>query len=109
MFQVASSIFINRTNTSNQFVEHETLQVTILSQLTEYSHPNIVNFFGDYESQDGDDRYICMMALVLSLAHGPPLTYILKQKGLLGLPIAQKISSQLVNTVAFLHGRSYSS
>jgi serine/threonine protein kinase len=109
MFQVASSIFINITNTSNQFVEHETLQVTILSQLTEYSHPNIVKLFGDYEPQDGDDCYICMRALVLSLARGPPLTFILKQKGSLGLPIAQKISSQLVNTVAFLHGLSYSS
>jgi serine/threonine protein kinase len=78
-------------------------------KLTEYSHPNIVKLFGDYEPQDGNNRYICMRALVLSLARGPPLTYILKHKGSLGLPIAQKISSQLVNTVAFLHGRSYSS
>jgi serine/threonine protein kinase len=79
-------------------------EIAILSELMKYSHPNIVKIFGSYAPQDGDDPYSCMRCLVLALARGPPLNYILKQRGALGLMMAQKIASQLVNTVAFLHG-----
>jgi serine/threonine protein kinase len=101
MYQMTSSMI--RNTSIHYFFKHRTFQVAILSELMEHSHPNIVKIFGDFEPQDGVDCYTCMRALVLSLARGPPLAYILK-KGSLGLPIAQKISSQLVNTVAFLHG-----
>lgn len=74
-------------------------EISILSELTKYSHPNIVKLFHNYCYEPA-----CMRCLILSLARGPPLNYILKKKGALGLPIAQKIASQLVNTVAFLHG-----
>ena len=79
-------------------------EITILSELTRYSHPNIVKLLDNYAPQDGDDLHICMRCLVLSLARGPPLSHILKQRGALGFSIAQTISSQLVNAIAFLHG-----
>lgn len=74
-------------------------EITILSELMNHSHPNIVKLLGSHKKEPA-----CMRCLILSLARGPPLNYILKKRGALGLPIAQKIASQLVNTTAFLHG-----
>jgi serine/threonine protein kinase len=79
-------------------------EISILSELTKkYSHPNIVQLLEEYGPQAGDDPNT-LRCLVLSLAHGPTLNYIMQKRGALSMMMAQTISSQLINTVAFLHG-----
>lgn len=76
---------------------------SILSELTEYSHPNIVKLFGCYEPSSGESAKTC---LVISLARGPTLRYILEKGGALSLNMGKTISRQLLSAVAFLHGHA---
>jgi len=78
-------------------------EATILSELMKYSHPNIIKLFGRYEPRDGECARPC---LVLSLARGPTLSYILKKGGALSLMMAKTVSRQLIHAVAFLHGHA---
>ena len=51
--------------------------------------------------EDGKDHFI-----VLSLARGPTLQYVLNKEGGLGLVIAQCIAKQLISAISFLHGHA---
>mmetsp|Transcript_11379 Transcript_11379/g.24272 ORF Transcript_11379/g.24272 Transcript_11379/m.24272 type:complete len:450 (-) Transcript_11379:269-1618(-) len=76
-------------------------EIEILSELTEkYTHPNIVRLLEYFKAEDGANFTI------LSLARGPTLNFILTTRGALGLVIAQSISQQLINAIAFLHGHA---
>merc|ERR1712194_574348 len=44
--------------------------------------------------------------VVLSLARGPTLNFILKTGGAVGLVVSQSISRQLIDAIAFLHGHA---
>jgi serine/threonine protein kinase len=78
-------------------------EASILSDLMTYSHPNIIKLFGRYEPGPDECARTC---LVLSLARGPTLNYILEKGGALGLIMAKAISRQLIRAVAFLHGHA---
>lgn len=79
-------------------------EATILRELTGHSHPNIVKLLGCYEPcEDSGNQRTC---LVLSLARGPTLNYILEKGGALSFHMAKKISRQLLSAVAFLHGHA---
>jgi serine/threonine protein kinase len=86
-------------------------EIAILSELSlNYPHPNIVRLLQSFNN-DNDDGVVgskiggsCCM--VLSLAHGPTLNYIVHNYGALGFVIAQSISRQLIGAVAFLHGHA---
>lgn len=86
-------------------------EIAILSELSlNYPHPNIVRLLQSFDN-DNDDGVVgskiggsCCM--VLSLAHGPTLNYIVHNYGALGFVIAQSISRQLIGAVAFLHGHA---
>ena len=86
-------------------------EIAILSELSlNYPHPNIVRLLQSFNN-DNDDGVVgskiggsCCM--VLSLAHGPTLNYIIHNYGALGFVIAQSISRQLIGAVAFLHGHA---
>ncbi len=83
---------------------YATREISILSELTaNYPHPNIVRLLHDLKSKGGTGAKYCE---VLSLARGPTLNYILSKFGGLGLVIAQSISCQLIDAVAFLHGHA---
>lgn len=76
-------------------------EIEILSELTKkYTHPNIVRLLQYFKAEDGANFTI------LSLARGPTLNFILTTRGALGLVIAQSISQQLINAIAFLHGHA---
>ena len=78
-------------------------EIAILSELTtKYTHPNIVRLLQDFKAQ-GCSGVNCV---VLSLARGPTLNFILNKNGALGLVVAQSISRQLIDVVAFLHGHA---
>ena len=97
--------------------EYAQREVAILSELSKYSHPNIVRLLHDF-NPNGDDKVNTIKkkngdvrpvlnkhrCIVLSLARGPTLHFILRKGGALGLIIAQSISQQLISAVAFLHG-----
>ncbi|KAL3790144.1 hypothetical protein HJC23_009581 [Cyclotella cryptica] len=85
---------------SDGYAERE---ATILSELMKYSHPNIIKLFGRFEPRNDECARPC---LVLSLACGPTLSYILKKGGALSLLMAKTISRQLIHAVAFLHGHA---
>eukprot|EP00985_Skeletonema_marinoi_P016060 scaffold8531_cov100-Skeletonema_marinoi.AAC.1 len=55
----------------------------------------------DFPGEDGKDHFI-----VLSLARGPTLQYVLNKEGGLGLVIAQCIAKQLISAISFLHGHA---
>lgn len=80
-------------------------EIAILSELTaEHPHPNVVRLLRDFKPDpDYSEDVNCV---VLSLARGPTLTFILNKGGALGLVVAQSISRQLIDTVAFLHGHA---
>lgn len=76
-------------------------EVDILSELNKFEHPNIVRLL-----QDNRVEGCAASCVVLSLARGPTLNFILTKHGALGLIVAQSISRQLVEAVAFLHGHA---
>ena len=76
---------------------------SILSELTEYSHPNIVKLLGCYYPSAGESAKTC---LVISLARGPTLKHILEKGGALSLNMGKTVSRQLLSAVAFLHGHA---
>ena len=73
-------------------------EVAILSTLT--PHPNIVRLIDDFQDKDGHHT------IVMSLHRGPTLKHILEKGGALGLKIAQCISKQLIDAIAYLHGHA---
>ncbi|KAL7533153.1 hypothetical protein ACHAWF_004361 [Thalassiosira exigua] len=79
-------------------------EVAILSELsTKYAHPNIVRLLHDFtEAASGSSGH----CVVLSLARGPTLHFLLTKFGALGLVVAQSVSRQLIDAVAFLHGHA---
>jgi len=77
-------------------------EVTILSELSKTPHPNIVRLLDDFKSEEDGGHHI----VVMSLHRGPTLKYILEKGGALGLKIAQCISKQLIDAVAYLHGHA---
>eukprot|EP01082_Thalassiosira_pseudonana_P002531 g2103.t1 g2103 contig11:721472-722983(+) len=93
--------------------EYAQREVAILSELSQYHHPNIIRLIGHYTPDDGDTHDASARAIsqqthcvVLSLARGPTLAYILEKEGALGLIMAQTVSRQLIGAVAFLHGHA---
>jgi len=83
-------------------------EVQILSEL---DHPRIVRlidvFYDDDKKGGGDSSSDPVpRCIALSLARGPTLELMLKKGGALGLPMAREITIQLVDTIAFLHGRA---
>ncbi len=85
-------------------------EIAILSELSSvYHHPNLVHLIHSFKDESGRANGISDLGihyLVLSLARGPTLNYILTKFGALGLIIAQRIAQQLVCAVAFLHGHA---
>ena len=85
-------------------------EIAILSELTtKYTHPNIVRLLRDFKTQGGASKsWSCpgVSCIVLSLSRGPTLNFILNKNGALGLVVAQSISRQLIDAVAFLHGHA---
>ena len=77
-------------------------EIAILSELSKkYQHPHIIRIIEHFPAKDGSAN-----ATVLSLARGPTLQYILNKGGAISLVIAQSISQQLIDAVAFLHGHA---
>lgn len=76
-------------------------EVQILHALSEKQHPNIMRLIQDFSCDDGTDHFI-----VLSLARGPTLQYVLNKDGGFGFKIAQCISKQLISAISFLHGHA---
>mmetsp|Transcript_4116 Transcript_4116/g.8905 ORF Transcript_4116/g.8905 Transcript_4116/m.8905 type:complete len:498 (-) Transcript_4116:140-1633(-) len=106
----------NNNESNNQYVaikvvgdsEYAQREVAILSELSARSpHPNIMRFIHDSrpdsKSSHQTEQHHCV---VLSLARGPTLHHILQKNGALGLVMAQSISRQLIDAVAFLHGHA---
>lgn len=85
-------------------------EIAILSELSlKYPHPNIVRILGNYDDNGGggvSNIGASCSCIILSLAHGPTLNYIIHNYGALGFIIAQSISCQLIGAVAFLHGHA---
>lgn len=77
-------------------------EVAILSELSQAPHPNIVRLLHDFKGEEDCGHHI----VVMSLHRGPTLKYILEKGGALGLKIAQCISKQLIDAVAYLHGHA---
>ena len=76
-------------------------EIAILSELSsKYKHPNILQLIHNCKSDNG------INCAVLSLARGPTLNHIITNNGALGMVIAQSISRQLIDAVAFLHGHA---
>ena len=76
-------------------------EISILSELSsKYKHPNILQLIHNCKSENG------INCAVLSLARGPTLNHIITNNGALGMVIAQSISRQLIDAVAFLHGHA---
>ena len=76
-------------------------EIAILSELsTDYPHPNIIRWICNCRTDTG------INCIVLSLARGPPLNAIISKNGALGLVIAQTISRQLIDAIAYLHGHA---
>ena len=86
-------------------------ELAILSELsTTYPHPNVLRLLRSFKA-DGDGARkrassSGVHCLVLSLARGPTLNFILKTGGAVGLVVSQSISRQLIDAVAFLHGHA---
>jgi serine/threonine protein kinase len=76
-------------------------EVEILHALSHIQHPNIIRLLQDFPGEYGKDHFI-----VLSLARGPTLQYVLNKEGGLGLVIAQCIAKQLISAISFLHGHA---
>jgi serine/threonine protein kinase len=88
--------------------EYAEREIEILSELTsKHPHPNVVSLIRDLKAENGgvskDSRSLSVRFIVLSLARGPTLNFILGEFGALGIVVAQSISRQLVDVVAFLH------
>jgi serine/threonine protein kinase len=83
-------------------------EIAVLSELTsKYHHPNLIRLLHQFQTEGTKgDNNLSIHYLVLSLARGPTLNYILTSFGALGLIIAQSISRQLICAVAFLHGHA---
>ena len=78
-------------------------ELAILSELSSKSaHPNIVRIVQGLTATGVSGSY----CVVFSLARGPTLHYIVNKSGALGLVVAQSISSQLIDAVAYLHGHA---
>ena len=75
-------------------------EVAILSELSQTPHPNIVHLMNEFKGEEVGGHHI----LVMSLHRGPTLKYIIEQGGALGLKVAQSISKQLIDAIAYLHG-----
>jgi len=88
----------------NAYAERE---IAILSELTsKHPHPNVVRLLRDIKADDGvskDGSSMGIRFMVLSLARGPTLNFILNEFGALGMVVAKSISRQLIGAVAFLH------
>ena len=81
-------------------------EIAVLSELSsKYHHPNLIRLLHESKTKGGGGG-LGIHYLVLSLARGPTLNYILTKFGALGLIIAQSISQQLICAVAFLHGHA---
>ncbi|KAK1737483.1 serine/threonine-protein kinase [Skeletonema marinoi] len=83
---------------NNNYAQRE---VEILHALSHIQHPNIMRLLQDFPGEDGKDHFI-----VLSLARGPTLQYVLNKEGGLGFVIAQCIAKQLISAISFLHGHA---
>jgi serine/threonine protein kinase len=78
-------------------------EVAILSELSQTPHPNIVTLIDDFKDDNDDGG---QHLVVMSLHRGPTLHYILDKGGSLGFKIAQSISKQLIDAIAYLHGHA---
>mmetsp|Transcript_11194 Transcript_11194/g.16500 ORF Transcript_11194/g.16500 Transcript_11194/m.16500 type:complete len:423 (+) Transcript_11194:98-1366(+) len=77
-------------------------EVAILSELSQTPHPNIVRLLNDFKGEEDGGHHI----VVMSLHRGPTLKHIIEKGGALGLKIAQTVSRQLTDAVAYLHGHA---
>jgi serine/threonine protein kinase len=73
-------------------------EVAILSELSQTPHPNIVRLLNDFKGEEDGGHHI----VVMSLHRGPTLKHIIEKGGALGLKIAQTVSRQLTDAVAYL-------
>jgi serine/threonine protein kinase len=93
---------------------HAEREISILSELSDMSHPhpNIVRLLrSSFDEKDEfmnakDSEKASSRAMVLSLAYGPTLHHVLNECGHLGLVISNVISGQLIRAIAFLHGHA---
>jgi serine/threonine protein kinase len=87
-------------------------EVAILSELSsKHPHPAVVRLICDFKAENGqvsknDGIRPGIRYAVLSLARGPTLNFILNEFGALGIVVAQRISRQLIDAVAFLHSHA---
>lgn len=77
-------------------------EVALLTELSQTPHPNIVQLLDDFKGEGEGGHHI----LVMSLHRGPTLKYIIEKGGALGLKVAQSVSRQLVDAIAYLHGHA---
>jgi len=66
--------------------------------LKKLDHPHIVKLLNVFEVKNPPCTF-----LVITYASGPTLEKVLQLGGALGIPVAQSLSRQLINTVAYLH------
>jgi serine/threonine protein kinase len=80
-------------------------EIAILSELSsKHPHSNVVRLIRDIKAEKGYvSNGLGIRCAVLSLARGPTLNFILNEFGALGIVVAQSISRQLIDAVAFLH------
>ena len=86
-------------------------ELAILSELSAtYPHPNVVRLLRSFKAERDGARERASSStvhcLILSLARGPTLNFILKTGGAVGLVVSQSVSRQLIDAIAFLHGHA---
>jgi len=72
-----------------------------ISILRELRHPCVIRLIRAFPIWKESSQLV-----VLQLARGPDLQYLVSNKGALGLPLARLVSRHLVAAVSYLHGRA---
>ena len=72
-----------------------------ISILGELRHPNVIRLIRSFPVFRASSQLV-----VLQMARGPNLQYLVSSRGALGLPLARLVSRQLIAAVSYLHGRA---
>jgi serine/threonine protein kinase len=69
--------------------------------LTELRHPNVIRMIRVFPIWKENSQLV-----VLQLARGPNLKYLVHNRGALGFPVARLVARHLIAAVSYLHGRA---
>ena len=72
-----------------------------ISILRELRHPCVIRLIRAFPIWEESSQLV-----VLQLARGPDLQYLVTNRGALGLPFARLVSRHLISAVSYLHGRA---